>query len=197
MLLNEDTREDLRVRRTRSLIENAFMELIEEKGFQQLTIQELADRAMINRATFYRHFEDKYALFEYVMHRLFEDTLARKLPPEFNYCAGNLQVLISTVCDFLAQVEGHCGPLEQQSLPAYNEKIVELIRGILMRWFEEGELAGPEDPDLSAYMVSWAIYGAASHWRKTQSGTETSEAFAKRATALIAQTFAAGEHSAR
>lgn len=55
---------DLRVRRTKKMIINAFIRLVEKKGFEQVTIQDIADEAMINRTTFYAHFKDKYELYE-------------------------------------------------------------------------------------------------------------------------------------
>lgn len=64
---NSSTAEaDLRVRRTRQLLQDAFMALVVEVGFEAITIQLLADRAMVNRATFYRHYQDKYDLAEQV-----------------------------------------------------------------------------------------------------------------------------------
>ena len=53
---------DLRVRRTRKLLREALIDLATEKGFDAITINDLAARAMINRATFYRHYRDKYEL---------------------------------------------------------------------------------------------------------------------------------------
>jgi AcrR family transcriptional regulator len=53
---------DLRVRRTRANLREALIELIEEKGFDAVTVGDIAERAMVNRATFYRHYPDKYAL---------------------------------------------------------------------------------------------------------------------------------------
>jgi len=47
---------DPRIRRTRMLLEDAFSELIREKDFQSITIQDITARAGINRATFYAHF---------------------------------------------------------------------------------------------------------------------------------------------
>ncbi len=55
---------DLRVRRTRQLLQDAFMALVVEVGFDAITIQLLAERAMVNRATFYRHYQDKFDLAE-------------------------------------------------------------------------------------------------------------------------------------
>lgn len=53
---------DLRVRRTRKLLRDALIDLTTQKGFAALTVQDITERAMVNRATFYRHFEDKYDL---------------------------------------------------------------------------------------------------------------------------------------
>lgn len=55
---------DLRVLRTKKLIFNAFVQLVEEKGYEAVTIQDIATEAMINRATFYAHFKDKSALYD-------------------------------------------------------------------------------------------------------------------------------------
>jgi len=60
----QDEKEDPRVKRTRNLILTAFDELLPEKGFRSLTVQDITDKAEINRATFYAHFNDKYDLLD-------------------------------------------------------------------------------------------------------------------------------------
>lgn len=62
-------KEDLRVVKTRAAIKDAFISLIEEKGFNALTVKDITMKAQINRGTFYTHFEDKYDL----MNRYEED----------------------------------------------------------------------------------------------------------------------------
>ncbi|MGM0217918.1 TetR family transcriptional regulator [Enterococcus sp. AZ126] len=52
--------------RTRKMIIEAFFHLVEEKGYDGITIQDIADEAMINRATFYAHFKDKQDLYEQI-----------------------------------------------------------------------------------------------------------------------------------
>jgi AcrR family transcriptional regulator len=56
--------DDPRVRRTRLVIRDAFLDLVDLRGFNAITIGEIAQRAGVNRATFYRHYADKYALVE-------------------------------------------------------------------------------------------------------------------------------------
>jgi AcrR family transcriptional regulator len=79
---------NLRVRRTQKLLREALIELIEERGFEALTIGELTERAMVSRAAFYRTYQDKYDLVE----QIFEEAmsalhsavgeLGREHPPE-------------------------------------------------------------------------------------------------------------------
>jgi AcrR family transcriptional regulator len=57
---------NLRVRRTQKLLREALVELIEERGFEALTVGELTDRAMVSRAAFYRNYQDKYDLVEQI-----------------------------------------------------------------------------------------------------------------------------------
>lgn len=53
---------DARVVRTKKAIRLALMELIEEKGFEAITVKDIATKAEINRGTFYVHYEDKHDL---------------------------------------------------------------------------------------------------------------------------------------
>ena len=64
--------EDLRVRRTRKLLQQALLEAASEKGFAHVTVRDIAERAMVNRATFYRHYEDKYDLLAHYIEELSE-----------------------------------------------------------------------------------------------------------------------------
>lgn len=53
---------DLRVVRTRQMIKNAFLELMEEVGFAKITVEGITKKAFISRNTFYLHYTDKYDL---------------------------------------------------------------------------------------------------------------------------------------
>src|SRR5690348_11185904 len=62
---------NLRVRRTQKLLRETLIELIEERGFEALTVGDLTERAMVSRAAFYRNYQDKYALVE----QIFEEAM--------------------------------------------------------------------------------------------------------------------------
>ena len=64
---------DLRVKRTNKLITQAFIKLLGSKTFDKITINDISDEAMINRATFYSHFKDKFDLFENIIDKFLGD----------------------------------------------------------------------------------------------------------------------------
>ena len=68
--MSHEEQTDLRIRRTHKFLQEAMIELIAEKSFDAITVGDITERAMINRATFYRHYQDKYDL----VAKIFEDT---------------------------------------------------------------------------------------------------------------------------
>jgi AcrR family transcriptional regulator len=63
---------NVRVRRTRTLLREALVELIEDRGFDRVTVGDLTSRAMVSRAAFYRNYRDKYQLVE----QIFDEAMA-------------------------------------------------------------------------------------------------------------------------
>ncbi|MEC0245899.1 TetR/AcrR family transcriptional regulator [Paenibacillus chitinolyticus] len=57
-----ETSTDLRIIRTKESIREALIDLIEEKGFEAVTVKDITTKARINRGTFYAHYQDKYDL---------------------------------------------------------------------------------------------------------------------------------------
>src|SRR5882724_4985340 len=62
-LENLDKKEDQRVRRTRDRLGDALVELLVQKPFDDITVQDVLDRAGVSRSTFYTHYRDKNDLF--------------------------------------------------------------------------------------------------------------------------------------
>ena len=65
----EEEKIDPRIKRTRALLGQAFSEVLAEKGFQSISVQDITEKAGVNRTTFYLHFSDKYALLDYSVSR--------------------------------------------------------------------------------------------------------------------------------
>lgn len=79
-------KEDRRVQRTKDMLFDALIDLMMEKGFDILTVQDIIDRANVGRSTFYSHFFDKEQLLigtiERLRHFLQEQIDKRPLPIE-------------------------------------------------------------------------------------------------------------------
>ncbi len=67
---------NVRLRRTQKLLREALIALIEERGFDALTIGELTERAMVSRAAFYRNYQDKYDLVDQIFAEAMRTLLA-------------------------------------------------------------------------------------------------------------------------
>lgn len=68
---------DLRIRKTYKALCDAFVNILEKKRFDDLTVNELCDEAMIRRATFYKHFADKYDFFSFFIRQEREQFIAQ------------------------------------------------------------------------------------------------------------------------
>lgn len=71
---------DRRIQKTRETIKNAFIELLNEKGFWNISVNEVAERADINRGTFYLHYQDKFDLFEKYVDELLSELTSQIKP---------------------------------------------------------------------------------------------------------------------
>src|SRR5262245_44661257 len=82
---------DPRVQRTRKLLKDALVELSAKRGFDAVTVGDIVERAKINRATFYRHYQDKYALVEEIFQEAIERLRHDLKPPSESALSVALQ----------------------------------------------------------------------------------------------------------
>lgn len=164
---------DPRVKRTRRLLQEAFMELLAEKSFHAISVQDIAERATLNRATFYAHFEDKYALMDYMVGDLFREALQRRLASAAPFTRSNLHVLVVTVCEFLAQFNGHCARADRDLDPRIEAKVQQELHLFLQQWLsgvspdETSTASHRANREAAASMMSWAIFGTSIEWSRS------------------------------
>ncbi len=117
---------DLRIRKTYLGLHNAFTQLLEEKKFEELTVNELCDRAMIRRTTFYKHFADKYEYFTFYMREIvatFQDQLAPDVTD------GDVNAYLQHMCrELLRFIQRH----EQLVQNVKNSNVFPLLLSILL-----------------------------------------------------------------
>ncbi len=153
---------DPRVKRTRQMIEEAFMALISDKGFQAVTVQDITERAGINRATFYAHFKDKYGLLDFSIQQGFLQEIDKRMLHACHLSLENLEALIVAVCEYIKGVNSHCKPPQNQFESLVESQVMAVLHHLLLNWLEKVKI--DVDPETAATAASWAIYGLALQW---------------------------------
>lgn len=156
---------DPRFKRTRSLILQSFNHLLAEKNFESISVQDVTHAAQINRATFYAHFQDKYALLDYSINQMFMEEIEKRTLNVCHYTPENLRSLILAVCEFLSRLHHECAQPHQQFESLVETQIKKQIYDLLSHWLEQ--VNRPLSIEIPATVATWAIYGLASHWSHT------------------------------
>nr|WP_295974931.1 TetR/AcrR family transcriptional regulator [uncultured Bacillus sp.] len=135
---------DLRVQKTKRAIKEAFLTLVQTKGYERITVQDIADTALINRNTFYLHYLDKPDLAEKLCHESLK---------KLNVCS-NLDITeiheidkatyIASLTTMLKIIEEDIGffkaMLSQNGLPDFSIRLNEAYRNFFLRGIEEHDL---------------------------------------------------------
>jgi len=153
---------DPRVRRTRKLLQQALVDLLAEKSFHSINVQEVVERATVNRATFYAHFPDKYALLDYVVGEWFREELTRAGLGGTQFNELNLRKLISTVLTVVRTFHGGCRPGDRDVQPMLETK----LQAVLAEFLEDWLGGASATPGAAAKLVSWTIFGSAMEWAR-------------------------------
>ena len=97
---------DLRIQKTHKALVEAFLSLLKEKRFENITVNEICDTAMVRRATFYKHFGDKYELFTFMLQYIRREFQDRSSTSESHRDTPDPYVLIvKDTLDFLDENE--------------------------------------------------------------------------------------------
>ncbi|GHO56884.1 TetR/AcrR family transcriptional regulator [Ktedonobacter robiniae] len=161
---------DPRVQRTRQLLLQAFMVLLEERhNIHSISVQEITKLATVNRATFYAHFEDKYALLESWMREKFHRALLSELPASSTLRIDTLRLLILAVFHFLARFRDQLKPADRQFEPLFEIALQQELYQVLLAWLTPVVSRDPnqrETVETTALVISWAIFGPAAQWSR-------------------------------
>ena len=140
------------------------------KSFDEISVQDITEEATVNRATFYDHYTDKYALLDAMIAGGFHELLYERQLRYETGCPGALGAIIRATCDFLTQAHSG-GECERQTAfePLMDAAIVAAIRRLLVEGLERKQRLSPEqaiapDPEMVAAAASWAIAGGVKRW---------------------------------
>ena len=160
---------DPRMRRTRQLLQGALRNLMQSKSFDEISVQDITEAATVNRATFYDHYTDKYALLEAMVAGGFHSLLHERNVSYDGTCPSAVRALILATCDYLTRTHAGGKECQRQSAfqPLIEAALTTAIRRVLMEGMPKSGSASGPPPEMIATAASWAIYGAVKEWFNT------------------------------
>lgn len=156
---------DPRIRRTRDLLQQALGKLLENNEFEKISVQDITEAATLNRATFYDHYPDKFALLECMVGSRFHELLAARGVKFDNDCSSALRAMVLGVCDYLAATPGI--ERQRQMEPHMESAVIAVVRRMILGGLKMHATKSAASPEMIAATISWAIYGAAKEWVRT------------------------------
>jgi AcrR family transcriptional regulator len=138
---------------------------MQSKNFDEISVQDITEAATVNRATFYDHYNDKFALLEAMVAGGFHEFLdARQLRYQSG-CPSALEAIVLACCDFLLQAHSR-GQCERQTSfePLMDAAITKATQRLLLEGLQQAERPLLACPELVAAAASAAITGAVKHW---------------------------------
>ena len=160
-------REDPRVLRTQHLLLHAFSDLLSEKGFHAMTVQDVTERAGVNRGTFYTHFEDKYAILEYWLREQFQQHVVSRVLISEPWNPDTFHVLIQNVIEWFAQLHQLIRSSDRALIPLMVTTLQEALSELLLQGLSSGVGSGLDrqvDLETVVMVTSWAIFGTGYHY---------------------------------
>lgn len=169
---------DPRVIRTRQLILDAFVQQLNIMDFYSITVGDITKAATINRATFYAHFSDKYALFEAFLLDAFTNMVLYKVDTEGPLTEKTLQELIVALCNY-HETSHHCFKKYDSVALLLEENIkLHLEKLVLQLISTAATSADLKSLETAATLLSWSLYGITYRWNmegRTVSSSELAE----------------------
>jgi AcrR family transcriptional regulator len=156
---------DPRIRRTRKLLQGALGTLMQTKSFDEISVQDITEAATVNRATFYDHYTDKYALLDAMVASGFHELLHERHLRYETGCPAALNAIVQATCDFLIQAHS-AGACERQTAfqPLMDAAIATAIRRLLTEGLERAQRPSALPSEMVASAASWAIAGGVKQW---------------------------------
>jgi AcrR family transcriptional regulator len=160
---------DRRVARTRALLRDALVALIQEKGYEQISVQNITDRANVNRATFYLHYKDKDELLLKSMKDVYDDLLARMGPFTLDDMGQGSRRMETITFEHVREYAGfYQVMLSDRGVAAFTAQILDYIAAVILKTcpVPQPGTVPPVPPEATAYYYAGAFVGLIIWWVK-------------------------------
>ena len=155
---------DPRVLRTRRLIMDSFIELSSKREFKDITVKDITTEAMINRATFYYHFEDIYDLLAKVLSEVLLINLNGNIYEKNELNEESIISIFIAITNFQKSLSNRCHRGYEDTIARIIREQLEIISYKML--LKQNTTEEDEALKITAVILSWGIYGASVEWRR-------------------------------
>ncbi|AIQ47995.1 TetR family transcriptional regulator [Paenibacillus sp. FSL R7-0273] len=157
---------DRRVRKSQEAIMEALISLMAEKEFEKITINEIAERADINRGTVYAHYTDKYHLLDLCIETHLDQLIASCMPLEGNneppYPTKDSLLRVFTMLE--KHTAFYTTLLTSKGVPALRSRLLEMICLGIRQQFTEEQFPAGVDQEVRIQFMASATVGVIEWW---------------------------------
>lgn len=155
---------DRRILKTQKSIMKAFAELLAEKDFNQITINEIADRADVSRGTVYLHYIDKFDLLDKCMDNYFNKLFETCMPLDGTNRLPSKYLIIHAF-EYLEQHASiYTALLNNKGVPAFRKRMSAAIQESLGELVDSSGINQEMSREVLIQFLSSAIVGVLEWW---------------------------------
>lgn len=164
-------RMDPRVLRTRQLLRNALIELLQEMEIEKISVNRLSERATINRVTFYLHYRDIPDMLEKMADDMIIEItgVLQKTPTSSNSSEEELPTLVSLLEHIAEHASFYKVVLASKRIPIFTDRLLKLLSELISAKIEEIMEGGSRSTDgiqkdIAIWYGSSALIGTIVSW---------------------------------
>lgn len=156
----------IRMTRTRKALIEAFVGLVNERDFAKITVQDLTERAQINRATFYAHYQDKYDLLDEVIGDPAMALIKEYTQDVCTFTKDKIKQLVFAVFAYHQRAKDRCQRSYNSIVPLFRTQMLQA----LSHYFEGclGQFYAKEDRSFYVQIYAVILYEAGTLWATEQ-----------------------------
>ncbi|WP_310551672.1 TetR/AcrR family transcriptional regulator [Paenibacillus glufosinatiresistens] len=173
--MNTSGKVDPRVLRTRRLLKQAFFELLQEREVDKITVNQLAERATINRVTFYLHYRDVPDLMDRIADEMIREisgilSVDNPDPEQRNSPGGRRERLLKLLEHIADNSKFYKSVLATRRISVFAERLLDLISNLILGEIQRQEQLQPDgssmqiQKDIAIWYGSSALMGVIIKW---------------------------------
>ncbi|TFE26951.1 TetR/AcrR family transcriptional regulator [Cohnella luojiensis] len=160
-----ETKIDRRILKTKDAINKAFLELFAEKGLEQITINDISERANVNRGTIYLHYADKYDLLDKCIDDHLNKMFISCAPLDFNRDRIDLISELKPVFSYFEEnFLFFSSMLSNNRTSVFRGRMLQIVASNLKEKIDKQDIDQEMDKELMIHFIASAFVGAVEWW---------------------------------